>query len=553
MNAAVDTNRRTFLKTAAGSAAGVVAGGALVATASEEKIMRAEDVCLAAQGNMHSTQAVKSPMASQRPWDMAQARKWAPNVDATDFTTIFPQLEGVISQEKLLELANEQLDQFMAKTQQSKKMQEKGKKHMPFGVFGSYQKDWETPHLFYVEKCMGAKLWDVDGNEFVDFNFGDTPAMFGHGPENPAIKAAAERMMTDGICPMMGTEDQHDATALLADRFGLPQWMHALTASDANRYALAIARHHTGRQNVAIPNFTYHGTVDETQKMMPEPGVISRFHDMGMYFTPVDMGTKVFNWNDLASVEEVLADRTVACLVMEPVMSNFGWAWPKPDWHAGVKALCDKYGTLLLLDETHTISAGPNGMVGELGIKGNYDFWTCGKCISSGFPGAVFGMSNEIGQKMAYDQQVVGFMAGAGLGFIGNALTGNTISTVALKVTLEEIFTPEGFKPMLDRVAQMKAGMEASIAKYGAPFRIETMGNRLCYHFIPEAVHDPIAGLVQVGFGGLFELSHFMAWNRGYLIMPFFNMLLVAPQHTQEDINGWLECWDDFVRIAMGK
>ena len=286
---------------------------------------------------------------------------------------------------------------------------------LPFGVFGSYQKDWETPHLFYAEKCMGAKLWDVDGNEFVDFNFGDTPAMFGHGPENPAIKAAAERMMTDGICPMMGTEDQHDATALLADRFGLPQWMHALTASDANRYAFAIARHHTGRQNIAIPNFTYHGTIDETQKMMPEPGVISRYHDMAMYFTPVDMGTKVFNWNDLASVEEILADRTVACLVMEPVMSNFGWAWPKPEWHAGVKALCEQYGTLLLFDETHTISAGPNGMVGEMGIKGNYDFWTCGKCISSGFPGAVFGMSEEIGQKMAHDQQVVGFLAGAGL------------------------------------------------------------------------------------------------------------------------------------------
>jgi len=135
MQSDLEQDRRTFLKTAAGSAATVMAAGSLAATPGEGKIMRAEDVCLSAQGNMHSTQAMKSPMASQRPWDMAQARKWAPNVDATDFTTIFPQLEGVIPQEKLLELANRELDLFMAKTQNSKKMQEKGKAHMPFGVF----------------------------------------------------------------------------------------------------------------------------------------------------------------------------------------------------------------------------------------------------------------------------------------------------------------------------------------------------------------------------------------------------------------------------------
>ena len=538
-------NRREFLKSAAGVAAvGTVAGCA--------RVTSAEDVRDAAQGSMHSTQAVESPMASSRPWDMEQARKWSPNVDPTDFTTIFPKHANVVSQEKLLERANQELTEFLAKTETSRQMQEAGKKNMPFGVFGCYQKDWETPHLFFADKCMGAKLWDVDGNEFVDFNFGDTPAMFGHGPENPAIKAAAERMMVDGIDPMMGTQEQIDATALLEDRFGLPQWMHALTASDANRYAIAIARHHTGRQNIAIPNFTYHGTIDETQKFMPVPGVISRYHDLGIYFTPVEMGTKVFVWNDLESLEEMLADRTVACVVVEPVQSNFGWAWPKEGWHEGMRDLCKKYGTLLLFDETHTISAGPNGMVGELGIKGEYDFWTCGKCISSGFPGAVFGMSSEIAAKMQHDQHEIGFLTGAGLGFLGNALTGNTISTLALKVTLEEIFTPEGFKPMLETAAYAKAGMEAIIEKYDAPFCIETMGNRLCYHFIPEKVHDPVAGLIQVGFGGLFELSHFMAWNRGYLIMPYFNMMLIAPQHTKEDIDGWLDVWDDIVKFAMG-
>lgn len=542
-------NRRDFLKYAAGATAAI---GSSAAYSDENKPMKAEDVCLNAQGTMFSAQAKESPMASGRPWDMVQARKWAPKVDATDFTTIFPDLPGVIPQEELLRLANIELEAWQGKMSKSAAAQKEGKKTMPYGVFGCYQKDWETPILPFAKECYGARLTDLDGNEYVDFNFGDTPGMFGHAGANKAIKAAAERMLVDGIAPMMATEDQIDATRLLVDRFGLPQWMHALTASDANRYAIAIARHHTGRQNVAIPNFTYNGSIDETQKMMPSPGVISRYHDLALYSSPVDQGTKIFNWNDIESVEEVLKDKTVAVVVIEPVMSNFGWAWPKDNWHADLKAMCEKYGTLLLIDETHCINGGHNGMMAELGRKGQYDFWTCGKAISSGFPGAVFGMTQEIADKLYHDQHAVGFLTGAGLGMIGNALTGNTISSLALKVTMEEYFTPEGFAPALERTAQMKSGMEATIKKYGAPFRIETMGTRLCYHFIPEAVHDPIAGLVQVGFGGLFELSHFMAWNRGYLIMPYFNMVMMAPQHTEEDINGWLEFWDDFVRITMG-
>ena len=186
----------------------------------------AEDVREAAQGSMHSTQAVESPMASSRPWDMRQARKWNPDVDPTDFTTIFPQHDSIVSQEVLLERANQELTEFLAKTEKSRQMQEAGKKNMPWGVFGSYQKDWETPHLFFADKCMGARLWDVDGNEYVDFNFGDTPAMFGHGPENPAIKAAAERMLS-------GRDRPDDGNARAARRNGTARRPLRAAAVDA--------------------------------------------------------------------------------------------------------------------------------------------------------------------------------------------------------------------------------------------------------------------------------------------------------------------------------
>lgn len=490
-----------------------------------------------------------SSQASQKAFDYSHARKFAPEADFTNLETFFPQHPNCISQEKLLELADEQMSQWQDKLTKSGEMQSRGKQHMPWGVFGTYQKDWETPILPFCERSFGNKLWDVDGNEYIDFNFGDTPDMYGHGSENPAVKACAERMLNDGMCSMMGNEDALVTAELLAEKFGLSHWMHALTASDANRYVISIARNHTGRKTIAIPNFTYHGSIDETQKMMPEPGVISRYHDLPLYQGEVDQGTRIFTWNDLETLEEVLADGEVALVMMEPVMSNFGWAWPTPEWHAGVKALCEKYGTLLCYDETHTLGQGPSGMCGYLAIKG--DFWTCGKAISSGVPGAVYGMTEVIADKLYKDQHEVGFFTGAGLGMLGNALSGNTISTLALKVTLEEVFTDEVFNKIYANAEYVKAKMEAINEKYNAPFRIETMGNRLCYHFIPEQAFEPLAGLVQVGFGGFFEFTHAYLWNHGFLIMPYFNMLIFGPNQSQEDSDKLIQAWDDMVKIIM--
>lgn len=494
-----------------------------------------------------------SDMASSKPFDYSKAHKWAPGADFNDLSTFFPQHEerGVIAQEKLLALYEKYLGMWLEKMPTSKKLQEAGRKNMLWGIFGTYQKDWETPVLPFAKSCRGGRLTDVDGNEYIDLQFGDTPSMFGHGPESPAIKAAAESLMTTGIDPMMGTEDQAEAAAELEKHFKLPVWMHALTASDSNRYLLSIARCVTGRKNIAIANFTYHGTIDETQKMMPEPGVIARYHEMPQYYGDVDQGTKIFVWNDLESLEECLKDKSVAVVMMEPIMSNFGWAWPEEGWHEGVRALTQKYGTLLCYDETHTLGHAWNGSAGAQGLE--YDMWSCGKAISSGIPGAVFGMTRDIADDVEKWQNEAGFFAGAGLGFLGNALTGNTMSTVALRVTMQEVMTPAVFDPLLEKCEYVRIGMEDIINKHNAPFRAEMMGNRLCFHFIPDQATEPLAGLVQVGFGGLFEFAHAYLWFHGLLIMPYFNMFLLCPQHTQEDVDTFLSVFDDMIAIMMGQ
>ena len=502
----------------------------------------------AAEGRM-----VPARVAAEGGIMTATALKYSPEATLEDaYPTNLP---GVLARDKIMELAEKEMAEWHAKQPQSKAMTERAFKSSPFGVLGNHQKDWNNmAQNIYCSRSYGNKFWDLDGNEYLDLSLGDTPDMFGHGGENPAVKAAAQAMLDDGLCTMACNEDGVRATELLAGKFGLPCWMANLSASDSNRAVLSIARQFTDRNVIAIPNFTYHGNLEDTQYLKVAQGVISRFHGMNIYQTKeINNHTRIFDFNDLDSLEEVLKDGRVAVVMMEPIMSNFGWAWPLDGYNKQVYALCQKYGTLLCYDETHTLSAGPGGAVGELGLQGHYDFWTCGKSIASGVPTGVFGMREDIARELYRQTEENGLFAEAGLGLLGTLLSGNIASARALRVTLEEVLTDEVFGRIGAHVDDMVAGMNASIEKYGAPFLIETMGNRISYTFIPERCHDPISASVGIGFGGMFEFSHAYAWNRGIMIMPYFNMLLITPQHSKADTEKWLAVWDDIVRILMDK
>jgi len=479
------------------------------------------------------------------------ALKYSP--DATVEDSYPTNLPGVMPRDDVMALAEVELAAWLGKQNKSREMTERARQSSPWGVLGNHQKDWNNmPQNIYCSKAQGNKFWDLDGNEYLDFSLGDTPDMYGHGNENPAIRAAAAALLENGVHTMTGNEDGVVCCELMAKKFGLPHWMANLSASDANRAVLAISRQVTGRNIIAIPNFTYHGNVDETQKFMPEIGVVSRFHGMNIYQDPeVGDKTRIFTYNDIESVEAVLEDSKVACLMMEPIMSNFGWAWPKDNFNEKVWALCQKYGTKLAYDETHTLSAGPSGACGELSLHGKYDFWTCGKAIASGIPTGVFGMTEDVGREVFRQTEEVGLFGEAAFGRLGTLLSGNTTSAIALRVTLEEVLTDEVYNQVGEHVDDIVNGMNESINKYEAPFRVEKMGNRIAYTFIPEQCFDPVSASVGIGFGGLFEFSHAYAWNRGIMIMPYFNMLLVTPLHTRADTDRWLPVWDDIVRIVM--
>jgi glutamate-1-semialdehyde 2,1-aminomutase len=481
------------------------------------------------------------------------ALKYSP--DATIEDAYPSNLPGVIPRTKLIKLAETELSDWLSRQRKSEEMTRRARKSSPFGVLGNHQKDWNNmPQNIYCERAYGNKFWDIDGNEYLDFCLGDTPDMYGHGGINPAIKAAAASMLENGVHTMSANEDAVVCCELMAKKFGLSHWMANLSASDSNRAVLAIARQVTGRNVIAVPNFTYHGNVDETQVFMPAKGVVSRFHEMNVYQYPdVKDRTRVFTFNDLDSLEDVLSDRQVACVMMEPIMSNFGWAWPRDDYSGKVYQLCQKYGTMLAYDETHTLSAGPAGACGQLNLHGKYDFWTCGKAIASGVPTGVFGMTEETAHELHRQTEAAGLFGEAAFGRLGTLLSGNTVCAKALRVTLEEVLTDQVYAEIGGHVDTIVAGMNASIEKYDAPFLVEKMGNRISYTFIPEKCYDPVSASVGIGFGGMFEFSHAYAWNRGIMIMPYFNMLIVTPLHTTKDTDKWLPVWDDIVRILMGK
>jgi glutamate-1-semialdehyde 2,1-aminomutase len=317
-----------------------------------------------------------------------------------DITDLLTPKHDRIDLGRLRRLVEAERERYVERTPRSRDLAARAEKHLIGGVMSSWHTDWHLPHPLYVERSKGNRVWDVDGNEYVDFNLGDTPDMFGHAPDNAVTRSVSDFVLRTGSATLLPSEDAIVASEILAERFGLRYWYTALSASDANRFSIKIARMVTGRPRVLMFNLAYHGTVDETLHWTLEPGVIQRrFHaDYAPGQDPAAT-TKIANWNDLDSVEQALADGDVALVLTEPALTNTGIVLPEPGFHAELRALCNRYGAYLLIDETHTLSEGPRGCTGEWGLEP--DFWVAGKAIASGIPCAVYGFSEEIGDRLA--------------------------------------------------------------------------------------------------------------------------------------------------------
>lgn len=406
------------------------------------------------------------------------------------------------------------------------------------GVPMNWMKKWAGKFPVFVAEAHGAHFKDVDGREYVDLCLGDTGAMTGHSPS--ATTAVIARQANHGITLMLPTEDAAWVGDELSRRFGLPYWQFTLTATDANRFAIRIAREVTGRPKILVYNYCYHGTVDETYISIRNGVAGPRRGNIGPPVNPT-VTTRVVEFNDLAALETELAHRDVACILAEPVLTNVGIVHPEPAYWEQATKLAQKYGSLLIIDETHTICTGPGGYTRAHGLKP--DLFVIGKPIASGVPAATYGCTADVAEKIASRIQVEDCDTGG----IGGTLAGNALSLAAIRATLEHVLTPAAFAHMIPLAEQFTEGVANAIAEATLPWHVTRLGCRAEYLFHP---HPPRNG-GEAAAAMDFELERFMhlyALNRGVLLTPFHNMALMSPATSQADIDQHTKVFESALR-----
>jgi glutamate-1-semialdehyde 2,1-aminomutase len=411
----------------------------------------------------------------------------------------------------------------------SGELYEKAKSNMPDGVPMCWMVKWPGAYPVFVDQAKGASFIDVDGNTYIDFCLGDTGAMTGHAPE-PTVTAIREQV-GKGLSAMLPTQDAAIVSADMAARFNLPLWQFTVSATDANRHALRYARLITGRPKIIVIDRCYHGSVDESFATLDKNGkTVAREGNIG---APVDLATttKVVPFNELPAMELALKKKDVAAILMEPAMTNVGIVLPEPGYLEAVAQLAKKYNTLLIIDETHTISMGPGGMTALLGLSP--DFLTIGKAIGGGFPTGAYGMQKDVAKqiKQMVELEVID------TGGVGGTLAANALSLAAMKATLSKVLTAENFERMIKLGNRWADGVEQSINKLNLNWSVNRLGARAEYIFARRA---PKNGR-EAADAGDFELEqyiHLRMLNDGFLITPFHNMALMCPETTIDDVDA---------------
>jgi glutamate-1-semialdehyde 2,1-aminomutase len=443
-----------------------------------------------------------------------------------------------IDRTRLQSLMSREEQKFIAEHPKSAALYERAQHSLLGGVPMNWMKKWAGKFPVFVAEAQGAHFADVDGREYVDLCLGDTGAMTGHSPA--AATEAIARQAKKGVTLMLPTEDALWVGEELARRFGLPYWQFTLTATDANRFAIRIAREITSRPKILVYNYCYHGTVDESFISLHDGVAGPRRGNIGPPVNPAET-TRAVEFNDLEALDAALAHRDVACILAEPVMTNVGIVHPDPGyWHAAAD-LARRHGTLLLFDETHTICSGPGGYTREHALKP--DLFVIGKPIASGLPAGTYGCSAEVAERITRRIQ----LEDCDTGGIGGTLAGNALSFAVMRATLEHVLTPAAFEHMIPLAKRFTDGVATTISAAGLPWYVTRLGCRVEYLFHP---HPPRNG-GEAAAAADFELERFMhlyALNRGILLTPFHNMALMSPATTPEDIDLHTRVFSDAVR-----
>ncbi len=447
-----------------------------------------------------------------------------------------------IDRTRLQALMQREQHKFVADRPKSAALFERARKSLLGGVPMNWMARWAGAFPPFVREARGAEFFDVDGHRYIDLCLGDTGAMTGHSPS--ATVSAVEQQARRGITLMLPSEDAIVVGEELQKRFGLPYWQFALTATDANRFSIRLARHITGRPKILVFNWCYHGTVDESFITLANGVAKARRGNIG---PPVDpaVTTTVVEFNDLEALEAALKKEDVACVLAEPALTNVGIVLPGPGYHAALREISRRHGTLLIIDETHTICAGPGGYTRAENLEP--DFLVFGKPIAGGVPGAAYGFTAEVAQCILDRQN----LEDCDTGGIGGTLAGNALSLAAMRATLQKVLTKEAFDRMIPMAERWTEGVAKGIADFELPWTVTRLGCRAEYLFASQTPTNGTEAHDAMDFE-LERFLHLYAMNRGILLTPFHNMALMSPVTSKEDIDQHTKVFRDAAKELTG-
>ena len=428
-------------------------------------------------------------------------------------------------------------EQYILLHPQSLTLSQRTNQHFLYGVPMHWMNDWGTPTPLFIAHASGNHFTCADSIDYTDFCLGDTGAMFGHSP--PAVAKAIENQATKGFTTMLPSTLAPHVGDTLSDFFGLDFWQLATTATDANRFVLRWARAVTSRKKVLVFDGCYHGTIDDAMvdmvlrddteidlidgKTVNRASLLGQVYDLGLYSALVP-------FNDLAAVERELASGELAALLTEPALTNCGMVLPDDGFIQGLRALCTQYGTLLILDETHTISTAHGGWAKANNVMP--DFLVVGKPIAGGLPAATYGFSRDMATRM----KTVKDNAPSGHSGIGTTLSGNMMTLAAIHATLTEVATEDAYRHMLALASLLEHALTDLIKTHNLAWNITRLGARLELQFCATSPKNA-AEARNAQNDSIESAIHLYLLNRGVLLTPFHNMMLVCPTTTQTDID----------------
>ena len=451
---------------------------------------------------------------------------------------------------RVAELMAAEQSRYAATHARSRELYAQGKTQWLYGAPSHWMRRWIGGWPIYVRdeaREYGVRFGDVDGNDYVDFCLGDTGGMCGHG--HPAVVEALARQARIGSSLMLPTGDADWVGEELTRRFGLPYWTLTTSASDANRACIRLARMITERPRVLVFSGAYHGSVEEAHVEL-RGGEVHLRNNIHHNFFPHDRLSRVIEFNDIPALEAALREGDVACVLAEPAMTNYGMIAPQPGYHAALRRLTRETGTVLIIDETHTISSGPGGYTAQHGLQP--DMFVLGKAIAGGVPAAVFGLSEAMAQRVWQVLPPVPptVRQSAHAGF-GGTLAGNALTVAVMRAVLSKVLTADAFERMQALAERLQRGVNDSIARRGLPWHATRVGARVETLFAPDEPRNA-SDVKRHRDPELEALLHLFLMNRGVLITPFHNMMLCCPGTTAGDVDQHNAAFEELVVELLG-